>query len=126
MELNLVGAVLLGLSLLTSPEHSFQECLPEDTKLTDIVSATIARPGAQSKKTTVEQKLIAIKARCKNGKLVEEDGKEIRFYRLTGCWGNPPADYLEILARQSEEIEKLKKRYTVIEMTCNPDGAQPH
>jgi hypothetical protein len=37
--------------------------------------------------------------------------------------GNPPADYQEILQRQREELEKLKKQYTVIEMTCNPEGA---
>ena len=124
MELNSLGAVLLGLTLLTSPERSFQRCLPEDTKLTDIVSASIVKPGAKSKKITVEQTLIAMKARCKKSKLVDASGREIRFYRLTGCWGNPPADYQEILARQAEEIEKLKKQYTVIEMTCNPDGVQ--
>jgi hypothetical protein len=126
MEFKLLCAALLGLSLLTSPKHGFQQCLPEDTKLTDVVSASIVKPGARSKKINVEQTLIAIKAKCKKGKLVDASGKEIRFYRLTGCWGNPPADYQEILARQAEEIEKLKKQYTVIEMTCNPDGALLH
>ena len=124
MEFKLLCAALLGLSLLTSPKHGFQQCLPEDTKLTDVVSASIAKPGNKSKKINVEQTLIAINARCKKGKLVDASGKQIRFYRLTGCWGNPPADYQEILARQAEEIEKLKKQYTVIEMTCNPDAAQ--
>jgi hypothetical protein len=74
----------------------------------------------------VKEKLIAIKARCKKGKLVDASGREIRFYKLTGCWGNPPRDYQQILARQTEEIEKLRKRYTVIEMTCNPEGVQIH
>lgn len=126
MELSSWGAALVGLTLLTSPQRSFQQCLPDDTKLTDVVSASIAKPGAESKKTNVEETLIAIKARCKKGKLVDASGKEIRFYRLTGCWGNSPADYQEILSRQTEEIEKLKKRYTVIEMSCNPDGALLH
>jgi hypothetical protein len=75
------------------------------------------------KKITVEQKLTAMKARCKNGKLVDAQGKEISFFRLEGCWGNPPADYQEILAQQQQQLDKLKQRYTVIEMTCNPDGA---
>ncbi len=74
---------------------------------------------------TVEQKLVELKARCRRGKLVDRSGKEIRFYRLAGCWGNPPADYREILERQRRELEKLKKRYTVIELTCNPDGIDP-
>jgi hypothetical protein len=124
MEFKLLCAALLGLSLLTPPKHGFKQCLPEDTKLTDVVSASIVKPGATSQRINVEQTLIAIKAKCKKGKLVDASGKEIRFYRLTGCWGNPPADYQEILARQAEDIEKLKKQYTVIEMTCNPDGAQ--
>jgi len=74
------------------------------------------------KKTTVEQRLIELDARCDKGKLVDAAGKEIYFYRLKGCWGNPPPDYQEILQRQNEELEKLRKRYTVIEMTCNPEG----
>ena len=126
---NLIAAILVGWSLLAAPPTRFQHCLPEGTKLTDVVSAIIARPGAgpaASKKITVEQKLLELKARCKKGKLVDASGREIRFYRLVGCWGNPPADYQEILARQTEEVEKLKKKYTVIEMTCNPDGTQPH
>lgn len=126
MELSFWGAALVGLTLLTSPERSLQQCLPEDTKLTDVVSASVVKPDANSEKISVEQTLIAMRAKCKEGKLVDAAGREIRFYRLVGCWGNPPADYQEILARQQEEIEELKKKYTVIEMTCNPDGTQPH
>jgi hypothetical protein len=74
------------------------------------------------KKTTVEQRLIELDAHCDNGKLVDAAGKEIYFYRLKGCWGNPPADYQEILEQQNEHLEQLRKRYTVIEMTCNPEG----
>ena len=126
MQLSFGGAGLVGLILLTSPESSLQQCLPEDTKLTDVVAASIVKPDAKSKKISVEQTLIAMRAKCKQGKLVDAAGREIRFYRLVGCWGNPPADYQEILARQQEEIEELKKKYAVIEMTCNPDGTQPH
>jgi len=59
-----------------------------------------------------------LKARCKRGKLVDANGREIYLYRLAGCWGNPPADYRKFFKRQSEELQKLKKHYHVIEMTC--------
>jgi hypothetical protein len=71
---------------------------------------------------TVAQKLASLKARCKRGKLVDGAGKEIRFFHLKGCWGNPPEGYQEILDKQAGELATLKKRYTVIEMTCNPSG----
>ena len=63
-----------------------------------------------------------LKARCDNGRLVDDGGKEIRFYPLTGCWGNPPIDAPETLDRQRTELEELSRRYTVIEMTCYTDG----
>jgi hypothetical protein len=128
VEPTLIMAVLLGSCLVTSPSGRFQQCLPDGTELTDVVSTTNVKPGSglEPKKTTVEQKLIELKARCKKGKLVDGSGKEIRFYRLVGCWGNPPEDYQEILARQAAEIEKLRKRCTVVEMTCNPSSVQPY
>jgi hypothetical protein len=100
-------------------------CLPKDVKRTDIVSAELAGPGgAKGKRITVEQKLKEIKARCRQGKLIDPKGKEIHFFQLQGCWGNPPEGYQEILNQQQLELEKLKKRYRVIEMTCNPSGEQ--
>ena len=119
--------LLLSLSFSATKQDKLEACLPREIKLTDVVSAQRARPnagGEAAKKITVKDKLVELKARCKRGKLVDGAGREIRFYHLTGCWGNPPADYQEILERQSTEIEKLKKRYTVIEMTCNPSGIQ--
>ncbi|HAF13023.1 MAG TPA: hypothetical protein DHU55_03730 [Blastocatellia bacterium] len=67
---------------------------------------------------TVEEKLATLKARCRRGKLIDGSGKQIYFYQLTGCWGNPPTDYQEILDKQNTELIRLRKRYTVIEMTC--------
>lgn len=121
--------IFLLLSLIVPAQNRFLACLPPDVKADEVVSiqpVVSSLGGEEGKKITVKQKLIEIKARCKNGKLVDRAGKEIRFYRLTGCWGNPPADYQEILAQQSKEIESLKKKYTVIEMTCNPTGIMPH
>lgn len=114
--------VFLFLNLVTNGSQSFSGCLSKEIKPSDVVSSRLVGSSTVLKKTTVEEKLIQLKASCKKGKLVDAAGREIRFYRLEGCWGNPPADYQEILQKQSEELEKLRRRYTVIEMTCNPDG----
>ena len=100
------------------------QCLPENVKPTDVVSTKLAQNDGATlvEKITVEQKLTELKANCKNGKLVDGAGTEIYFYKLTGCWGNPPRNYHEILERQQAELAKLRKQYTVIEMTCNPSG----
>ena len=101
--------------------------MPTDTKLSDVVSANITgysngQPVGLHK-VTVEQKLNELKATCSSdNKLVDATGKQIAFYRLTGCWGNPPANYLELAQKERDEINKLKEQYTVIEMTCNPSG----
>jgi hypothetical protein len=116
----------------TSPNNGaaqspLAKCLPAGIKLSDVVEATIAgyandKP-VESHKVTVEQKLNALKATCdSDNKLVDGNGKQIVFYHLTGCWGNPPPGYQEILQKQRAEIDKLKQQYTVIEMTCNPSG----
>ena len=119
-------AAFLFVSLLTPTPDRAWACLPAGVKRTDIVSAQWLKPTNEVKRISVEEKLDEIKARCKNGKLVDAAGKEVYFFRLTGCWGNPPVDYQEILRHQEEQLDKLKKRYTVIEMTCNPDGVPLH
>jgi hypothetical protein len=73
----------------------------------------------------VKLRLDKLDARCRAGKLVDGKNREIRFYQLQGCWGNPPPDYQEILIKQREELEELKRKYTVIEITCNPSGEMP-
>lgn len=101
------------------------DCLPSDVKSTDVVSAVLVSSGAAGgvvKKLNVQEKLGELNARCRDGKLVDSAGREVYFYRLTGCWGMPPPDYEEILQRQTEELVALKKQYTVIELTCNPSG----
>jgi hypothetical protein len=126
----LIAAALL--SSFSAPVSDPCSCLPSGIKATDVVSSAPAKLGANRSEVTtitVAQTLKAMKARCHKGKLVDTKGEEIRFYRLVGCWGNPPQDYEEILARQAKELESLRKRYHVIEMTCNPEGipiAQSH
>lgn len=118
--------LFLFLNLLIISPHRFDGCLPNGIKKADVVSAELTRSGNIHKKITVAQKLAELKASCKHGKLVDRAGKEIRFFRLEGCWGNPPEGYQEILRKQSEDLAKLRERYTVIEMTCNPDGVPQH
>jgi hypothetical protein len=103
-------------------------CLPENIKPDTVVSATIKTPGSIEKVKTenVKQRLDKLDARCKAGNLVDGKNREIRLYQLQDCWGNPPADYLEIIDKQRKELEELKKKYTVVEITCNPSGEMPY
>ncbi len=87
-------------------------CLPQGIKLSDVVTVGVS----------VKQKLAGMGAQCKNATLVDSAGKEIYFYHLTGCWGNPPVNYRDILQQQQNGIAALKMRFTVIELTCNPSG----
>ena len=126
-------AALLFIFSAPSPDGSWEafkgtsnasQCLPADVAATDVVSATPVGSDGSTKvrQVTVAAKLKELRARCRKGKLVDARNKEIRFYRLQGCWGNPPEDYQEILAAQAKELESLRRRYRVIEMTCNPSG----
>jgi hypothetical protein len=121
----LVCAVLLAIA--STPASAGDNCLPSGINPADVVSAQAAKPGSERsevKTITVAQKLKELRARCRKGKLVDAKRREIRFYQLVGCWGNPPEDYQEILERQAKELATLRKRYRVIELTCNPSGQQ--
>ena len=120
----LLGAVFLaGLSPLPAAcTTNTDACMPNGIQATDVVSSLAAKPGGKVVTVTVAQKLKALRARCRRGKLVDARGTEIRFYQLIGCWGNPPDDYQEQLERQAKELAKLRKRYHVIEMTCDSSG----
>ena len=95
-------------------------CLPPGIELSSVVSAQAT--GGKVSKVTVQQTLDQLGAACQNGLLVDSSGKEIYFYPLKGCWGNPPDNYQDILQKQRDELEKLKTQYNVIELTCNPSG----
>lgn len=119
-------AMLVALSPLSSASpvcaRNIDSCLPAGVQATDVVSSHTVKPGGKVVTVTVSQKLKALGARCRKGKLVDAKGTEIRFYQLVGCWGNPPDDYQEQLERQAKELAKLRKRYRVIEMTCDSSG----
>ncbi len=121
-----VSSTSTSVKILEKLQITLSACLPENIKLDDVVSADIS--GYENgepvglKKVTVEQKLAELNVTCENGKLLDSFDKEIYFYHLTGCWGNPPYNYQEILDKQRDEINNLKKQYTIIEMTCNPSG----
>ena len=91
------------------------ECLPPDVKIDEVVS--YARKPADN--VTVEKQLIEMKARCDKKLVVDANNREILFFRVS-CWGNPPPDYLEREKKEKDELEKLKKNYTVIVMGCDP------
>ncbi|HYU98537.1 MAG TPA: hypothetical protein VE977_06895 [Pyrinomonadaceae bacterium] len=125
----LLGAVFLSALSPLSPSpassactSNTDACMPPGIQATDVVSSQAAKPGGKVVTISVAQKLKALRARCRKGKLVDARGTEIRFYQLIGCWGNPPDDYQEQLERQAKELAKLRKRYRVIEMTCNSSG----
>jgi hypothetical protein len=113
------------------PPTSIASCLPATFKLTDIVTANIVNstpnqpgtpPKVTIKKITVGQTLSKLKASCLKKKLRDRNHREIQFYKLTGCWGIEPPFAETALAKQAADLQALKKRYTVIEMTCNPGG----
>ena len=89
-------------------------CLPSD-----VTNDTMISVGNSARElVTVRETLGRIGARCQDGKLVDQAGREVRFFHLIGCWGNPPVDYQEQLSRQAREIERLKTRYTIFEIPC--------
>lgn len=93
---------------------SLSQCLPNNIKLSTLIT----------KSMSVGQKLALLNAKCgDDGKLLGGNGKEIYFYNMTGCWGNPPVGYQAILQKQQDEINNLNKKYNVVEISCNTSGA---
>jgi hypothetical protein len=125
----LMATVIINLALIASffscaaavrSADRFSRCLPAEISLDSLVimesSKSDKHPSAL--KVAVKMRLEQLNARCKRGKLVDGKSRQIYFYTLIGCWGNPPEDYLEQLQHQAEEIQRLKKRYTVIQIPC--------
>ena len=118
--------IVAGASLATHGKSRWQGCLPSEIDADEVVSFESPSPGSVAKKITVTTKLNQLGARCRAKRLVDAKGREIRFYRLIGCWGNPPENYLEILANQSQELARLRRRYRVVEISCNTSGVMLH
>ncbi len=101
-----------------SSAERLSHCLPPDVTLDSPVVIPQSKSIKEETKTTVRTRLSQLKARCKNSKLLTATGKEIRFVLLLGCWGNPPENYQELFTAQAKEIERLKKKYVVIQIPC--------
>jgi len=99
-------------------QTDISSCLSKGVALDTIVSADFK--GAN--KISVSQKLTSLRASCQHGQLVDKGDKPIKFYNLTGCWGNPPPNYLQIMADQDQAIKNLQTQYTVITITCDSSG----
>ncbi|MGI8918209.1 MAG: hypothetical protein ACR2H6_06370 [Pyrinomonadaceae bacterium] len=124
MWLKLLCILLLiaGASVAAQGSSRWQGCLPADIDATEVISLDPSSTGRAPKKITVTIKLNQIGARCRSGRLVDARGKQIHLYRLTGCWGNPPENYQEILDNQQKELAQLRRRFRVVEISCNPTG----
>jgi len=126
-NMNVIPPLLLMILFCSVPTDGvtdrFSGCLPHGVGLEEVVSSSAAKSvvGAE-KKVTIREALRQLNARCKRGKLVDGKGREIYFFRLIGCWGNPPEDYEEQLAKQQQALERLRKKYTVVEISCNQTG----
>ena len=125
--MNVIPPLLLMILFCSVPADGvtdrFAGCLPKDVGLGEVVSSSSDKSVVDTdKKVTVRNTLRRMNARCKKGKLVDEKGREMYFFRLIGCWGNPPEDYQEQLAKQQQALERLRKKYTVIEISCNQTG----
>jgi hypothetical protein len=99
--------------------EAIAKLLPADVQLDTVTECGYGGTN----KVTVEDELVRLQARVgDDGKLHDGVGKPITFFHLTGCWGNPPANYQEILDEQKRRLDEQRKTHTVITLTCNPSG----
>lgn len=109
----------------TMPEEKTTfENLPDGAKLTDEVREVETDENGKivsDEIITVKQKLEKMGAKYVEGKLVDADGREIRFYKppVRGVSEGFEEDQRQA-KRDAEELEKLKEKYTVIILYVNP------
>ena len=118
--------IVVGAGVTAQGRSRWQGCLPSDIDAGEVVSFESPSPGQVARKVTVTAKLNQLGARCRAKRLVDAKGREIRFYRLTNCWGNPPENYQEIVDKQNQELARLRRRFRVVEISCNPSGVMLH
>lgn len=113
------GGLLVCLLLFGINAYSQEyKCIPAGI---DLNSRTV---GASGNSIKLADKLKALRARCSRGRLVDPKNRQIRVYQLQGCWGNPPADYRQVLEKQRKEVAVLRNKFTVIELACD-QGVSP-
>jgi hypothetical protein len=93
-------------------------CLAAETNLSEKVNASVGGLKA----TSLGKRLAQLKARCSRKRLIDRRGREIRIFRHS-CWGNPPVNYQDILSEERRTLTTLKRKYTVIEIGCDPSIA---
>lgn len=119
IDMKILFAIILLCSFSPArASDSSLSCLPKNVAPDTLVSGEEWKSAKHQKPVTVREALHRIEARCQKGKLLDKVGREIYFVHLIGCWGNPPEDYQEQLALQAQEIQRLKKKYTVLQIPC--------
>jgi hypothetical protein len=98
-------------SRATRPEE-LAKCLPAGVTLSESLM------GGDPQGQTVGGKLAELGAYAKGGKLFDSSGREIIFYHrwVPGVQPKPDLE-LQEQERERNELEKLKAKYTVIEIT---------
>jgi hypothetical protein len=114
-----MGCSSAGTSSPRAPDRAAMErALPQGVAMSDFVEM-----GANGRRVTVGDKLAEIKAVVgQDGKLYDDAGKPIEFYREQVFGMDPGPDYYR---RQQELLDKMKERARVIEMAWDPDIAPP-
>jgi hypothetical protein len=112
-------------SVSATPKTTKFERLPENIKPeTEVRKETRNDKGevVSFEITTVEKRLNELKARVENDKLVDEKGREIRFFEPL-CRGVSAGDEQDEIDRKAKEKElaELLKKYTVIVLHCDPN-----
>lgn len=110
-----------------SKEKTKFDRLPENVKLDSPVAKAIKNEKGEtisSEATTVEKRLNELKARYENEKLVDGNGKEIKFFEPL-CRGVSRGVEEDEQDRKEKENElaELEKKYTVIVLYCDPRKA---
>jgi len=101
--------------------------LPENIKPETKVVKTVKNEKGKtvsSETTTVEKRLNELKARYEKDKLVDERGREIRFFEPL-CRGVSAGEVQDEADRKAKEKElaEVEKKYTVIVLVCDPRKA---
>lgn len=101
--------------------------LPENITLEREVVKTVKNDkgaSVSSETTTVEKRLNELKARYEKDKLVDGNGKEIRFFEpfCRGVSAGFEQDQADQMAWE-KELAELEKKYTVIVLSCDPRKA---